>query len=161
MSYRKSSKQEIIDKWQPVLDTMGITGSRADWMSQYAQAHTDNENDPNTVWQQQQTLWSQNTATSSNPFASLALPLARRVAAQTLSMGDEKLLEEAKIKVAAINRDRKIDSILFDEDYQELKLEDTEEYQEYLKSGLVSVKPLSAPTGQLFYMDYKYDDNKT
>jgi len=160
MSYKKLTTQEAIDKWQPVLDSMGITGSKADWMSQYAEAHSTNQNDPNNVWQQQQTLWGQHTATSSNSFSNLAFPLVRRVMAQTLSMGDEKLLEEAKIKVAATNRDRKIDSILSDADYEELKLEDTEEYQEYLKSGLDSVKPLSAPTGQLFYLDYKYDDKK-
>ena len=160
MSYRKITKQETIDKWQPVLDSMGITGSRADWMSEYAQAHSISESDSNSVWQQQQTLWSQHTATSSNPFASAVLPLVRRVAAQTLSMGDEKLLEEAVIKVTATNRDRKIDSILFDEDYEELKLEDTEEYQEYLKSGLASVQPISAPTGLLFYLDFKYDNKK-
>lgn len=160
MSHRKQTQQEIIDKWQPVLDTTGITGSKADWMSQYAQAHADNENDTNSVWQQQQTIWSQQTATASNPFASITLPIVKRVFAQTLSLGDEKLLEEAKIKVTATNRDRKIDSILFDEEYQELKLEDTEEYKKYLESSLVSVKPMSAPTGQLFYMDFKYDDKK-
>ena len=69
-------------------------------------------------------------------------------------------LEEAKSLAKSINRDRKIDSILFDEDYEELKLEDTEEYQEYLKSGLASVQPISAPTGLLFYLDFKYDNKK-
>lgn len=41
-------------------------------------------------------------------------------------------------------------------EFVEKKLEDDEEYQQLMKKG---VTPLSAPTGQLFYLDFKYEKN--
>lgn len=146
-----SNKQKIIDKWAPVFDKMGISGDRKDWMSEYAEAHEINETDKGF------SIYGMNTATQSNTFPSL-LPIAIRVAAQTISSGDPKLLEAAKSKVKAVNRERQIDSII-DESEDKIvpfKIEETEEYKEYLKSDLVSVVPLSAPRGQLFYLDYVY-----
>ncbi len=99
-----------------------------------------------------------NTLTATNSSFPSLLPIAMKVAASTIADGDSKLLEIAKNKVIAINRDRKIDSILFDDPYEELKIEDTEEYKEYLNSGLIPVKPMSGPSGKLFYLDFKYDD---
>jgi len=96
-----------------------------------------------------------NTLTATNSSFSSILPIVRKVAASTIADGDSKLLEIAKNKVIAINRDRKIDSILFDDPYEELKIEDTEEYKEYLNS---IKKPMSGPSGKLFYLDFKYDD---
>lgn len=113
------------------------------WLSQYAEAHS-----------------TKATSSSNQLFNNITLPLVRKVMAQTISNGDQELLEQAKIKAAAVNRDRKIDSILLDQEYEELKLEDTDEYKKYLDSSLVSVKPLSAPTGLLFYIDFKYDDKE-
>jgi len=63
------------------------------------------------------------------------------------SEGFNKIIAETK----TINRDKKLDSILNDEEYQEMKVEDHPDYP--LKLGkLVS--------GGLFYMDYKYNNNK-
>ena len=79
-----SDKQKIIDKWAPVLDKMGISGDRKDWMSEYAEAHEINETD-NGV-----SMYAMNTATQSSIFTSL-LPIAIRVAAQTISSGRSTL----------------------------------------------------------------------
>ena len=147
-----SSKQKIVDKWAPVLDKIGVSGDRKDWMAEYAESHLLNETDNGL------TMYGKNTATQSSIFTSL-LPIAIRVAAQTISSGDPKLLEAAKSKVKAVNRERQIDSII-DESEDKIvpfKIEETEEYKEYLKSDLVPVVPMSAPRGQLFYIDYVYE----
>lgn len=97
------------------------------------------------------------STTSSNIFSSI-LPFAIRVAAKTIANGDISLLKEAEVQVIAENRDKQIDSILNDSEYIPTKLENTEKYKEYLSSVLLPVKPISAPSGVLFYLDVKYDD---
>jgi len=94
------------------------------------------------------------SGTNSNIFASIAFPLVKRVMATTLG-SDPELLKKAEKRVIAENREKQIDSILEDKDFEPTKLEDTEEYKEYQK-GIVSVKPMSAPSGTLFYLDYVY-----
>jgi hypothetical protein len=34
-----SSKGEIYKKWAPILENIGLTGSKADWMSEWAESH--------------------------------------------------------------------------------------------------------------------------
>lgn len=46
-------------------------------------------------------------------------------------LGYDTLLAKAKSKVIAVNRQRQIDGILYDIDFDFLKLEDTDEYKEY------------------------------
>jgi hypothetical protein len=36
-------KKDLINKWNPVIESMGITGSRFDWMSQYCEMHEKGE----------------------------------------------------------------------------------------------------------------------
>lgn len=50
---------------------------------------------------------------------------------ETTASISSPLLEAAKQKVKAINRDRKIDSILEDTEFIPMKLEDTEEYKKF------------------------------
>lgn len=45
----------------------------------------------------------------------------------------KKLLDKAKKKVNAVNRERQIDSILFDKEYILLDIKETEEYKEASK----------------------------
>ena len=40
---KQPNKKDILKKWAPILESMGMTGSKAEWMSQYANAHIDNE----------------------------------------------------------------------------------------------------------------------
>ena len=37
------SKDDLMKKWAPIIDSMGATGSKADWLSQYAQMISNNE----------------------------------------------------------------------------------------------------------------------
>lgn len=135
------SKEDTIKKWAPILESVGITGSKADWMSEYAEMHSKNET----------TL--SNTTTEDFPTL---LPMAMKVAAQTIgtdlvsvmpigggNSGTE--MESIRRDVKIENRDRKIESIVEDKEFEEMKVED---HPDYRKS--------KGPSGQLFYMDFKY-----
>jgi hypothetical protein len=103
------------------------------------------------------------SATQSTSEFPTLLPIAMRVAAKTISQdlvgfASEEEIESVKKKVISENRQGKIDSIVDDKPFTEKKLEDDEEYKELMKKG---VTPMSAPTGKLFYLDFKYgDDNE-
>ena len=84
-------RKETEDKWKNIIGNIGLTGSQATWMSQYAG------------------LQSQSTTQSSFPSM---MPIAMKVAAQTVGL------------------------------------------------DLVSVKPMSAPKNNLFYVDYQYGNTK-
>lgn len=62
----------------------------------------------------------------------------------TTSSISSPLLEDAKQKVIAVNRDRKIDSILEDKDYKEYTLEETEEYKKFSETWFKPIKNISA-----------------
>lgn len=44
MSHIRIDKQKAIKKWTPVLENMGVTGDRVEWMAEYAEFHSINEN---------------------------------------------------------------------------------------------------------------------
>lgn len=44
MSHIKIDKQKAVKKWQPVLENMGVSGDRVEWMSELAEYHSINEN---------------------------------------------------------------------------------------------------------------------
>lgn len=89
-------------------------------------------------------------------FSSL-LPIAMKVAAKTISseliFASKEEIDSVKRRVDSENRDLKIDSLLENKEYQEKILEEDKEYQELIKRG---VTPMSAPSGSLFYLDFKY-----
>jgi hypothetical protein len=135
------SKEDTIKKWAPILQSMGMTGSKADWMSEYAEMHSKNES----------TL--SNTTTEEFPTL---LPIAKQIFAKTVGLdivpvipigggnsGPE--MESIRQDVNRENRDRKIESIVEDKEFEEMKIEDHPDY----------VKP-KLPSGQLFYLDFKY-----
>jgi hypothetical protein len=95
------------------------------------------------------------TQSSTNGFPSL-LPIAMKIAAQTIGGASDEELKEFERKIKVENRRGKLDSVLNGTKFVERKLEDDEEYRELLGSSLVSVKPMSTPTGNLFYVDYQY-----
>ena len=68
------SKDDIMKKWAPIIDSMGVTGSKADWFSQYAQMHSNNES-----------KIEENTLASDTEFPSL-LPMAMQVASKTVGL---------------------------------------------------------------------------
>lgn len=141
----KPSKEEIMKKWAPILDSMGVTNSHWGNLSQLA------ENQSNEILREN---------TQSSEFPTL-LPLAIQVAAKTISndliFASKEEIDEVRKKVQSENRDGKIDAIIEGGEFIEKKLEDDEEYKELMKKG---VTPMSAPSGNLFYLDFKYGEEK-
>jgi hypothetical protein len=134
-----SSKEDLIKKWSAILEPLGITGSQL-------------ENQSNHILEEN---------TEATEFPSL-LPTAMKVAAKTIAMdlcfASEEEINEVKSRVQSENRDAKIDAVVEGSEFIEKKLEDDPEYKDLMKKG---VTPLSAPSGQLFYLDYKYGPKKT
>jgi hypothetical protein len=142
-------KDKTYNKWDNIINSVGLTGSKADWMAEYAQLHQDKESkiEENTL----------TTEDTSIEFPSL-LPIAMRVAARTIGQDiggfyTQEEMDSVKNRVRQENRGGKIESILEDKQFEEKKLEEDEEYKKLLKKG---VTPMSGPTGQLFYLDFKY-----
>jgi hypothetical protein len=145
------SKEDTLKKWGPILDSMGMTGSKADWMSQYANAHIDNEKERDNKINQ---ILESNT---DNEFPSL-LPIAMKISAKTIGMDivpvqpmsaplmgmSQEERERIEAEVKGENRDGKIDALIEGKEYTEKKVEEHPDY----KSG----------GGQLFYLDYTYGD---
>ncbi len=44
MSHIRIDKQKALKKWSPVLENMGVSEERLDWMSEMAEYHSINEN---------------------------------------------------------------------------------------------------------------------
>lgn len=129
MSHIRIDKSKAIKKWSPVLENMGVTGERVEWMAEYAEFHSINENayvnasnvsgmggviaaQPSAL--AGQTLGSSwNTANSylgSGDVGQNLLPVAMKIAAQTIGL------------------------------------------------DLVAVKPTPGPKIDLLYVDFRYDD---
>ena len=147
------SKEETMKKWAPILEKMGMTGSKADWMSEYAEMHATN-NHWGTV-EDLKDLSNTESNTTTGDFPTL-LPIAMKVSAQTIgtdlvsvapigggNSGSE--MESIRQDVKIENRDRKIESIVEDKEFEEMKVEDHPDY----------IKP-KGPSGQLFYLDFQY-----
>ncbi len=133
------SKEDIMKKWSAILGPIGVTGSQLDNLSQLAENQSNHILEENTIATQQ--------------FPSL-LPIARKIAAQTIGGMSKEERERIESEVKSENRDGKIDSLIEGTEYVEKKVEEHPDY----KSGtdLVPVQPLSGPVGQLFYLDFKY-----
>lgn len=142
----RSSKEEIYKKWAPIMDNLGLTGSKSDWMSEYTQMHLDEEN----------TISEENKG---DVFKSI-LPMVMRVAAKTIGQdiggfASKDEIDKVKNRILQENREGKIESIIEDKKFTEKKLEDDEEYKKLMEKG---VTPMSGPSGSLFYLDFKYGD---
>jgi hypothetical protein len=137
----KPNKEDLIKKWAPILNSMGMTGSKAEWMSEYVEMHSNNEVEKNTL----------STEYTSNDFPSL-LPISKKIVAKTVGLDivavkpmsspgvpSEETMRRIKAEVKAENRERKINNVLEDEEYKEM---DITEHLDY--------------NGNLFYLDYSY-----
>lgn len=136
---KQPSKEDIMKKWAPILGSMGLTGSKLDNLSQL-------ENQSNQILEEDKQEFE---------FPSL-LPTAMKISAKTLCFASEEEINEVKSRVQSENRDGKIEAIIEGGEFTEKKLEDDVEYKNLMKKG---VTPLSAPVGNLFYLDFKYDDS--
>ena len=133
MSHIRIDKQKALKKWAPVLENMGVAGEeRLDWMSEYAEFHSINENayvnstlagmgtvqspqPSNFAGYNQGTVTSNTWNTTTGNFGSgdlgqNLLPVAMKIAAQTIGL------------------------------------------------DLVAVKPSPGPKLDLLYIDFQYDD---
>lgn len=132
MSNIRIDKQKALKKWSPVLENMGVAGEdRLDWMSEYAEFHSINENayvnaniaGMGSVASAQPSVYAgsnayTSTSTTTNSFGNLGsgdlgqnlLPVAMKIAAQTIGL------------------------------------------------DLVAVKPTPGPKLDLLYIDFQYDD---
>jgi hypothetical protein len=141
---KQPNKEDIMKKWSNILGSMGMTGSQLDNLSQLA------ENQSNQILEE--------TKTEDFPL----LPIAMKVAAKTLAMdlcfASKEEIDDVKSRVDSENRDGKIEAIIEGGEFTEKKLEDDEEYKELMKKG---VTPMSAPSSQLFYLDFKYESPKS
>ena len=145
-----SSKEDIFKKWAPLLDSVGVTASQWSNMAQLAENQSNHILEENTLA----------SDTTSMEFPSI-LPMAMKVAAKTIGseiggFASQEEIREVKNRIQSENRDGKIVSIVEGTEFTEKKLEDDPEYQTLMKKG---VTPLSAPSGKLFYLDFKYSDN--
>jgi hypothetical protein len=138
---KETSREEAMKKWAPILSGVGLTGSKADWMSEYAEMHSKSE--------------SVLSNTTTDNFPNL-LPIAMKVSAQTIGTDlvsvapigggntpDE--LKEIREDVKIENRDRKIEAVVEGKEFEEMKVEDHPDY----------IKP-KGPSGQLFYLDSRF-----
>ena len=131
MSHIRIDNQKAMKKWSPVLENMGVTGDRVEWMSEYAEFHSINENAyvnasnvagmGSVVAAQPSGLagttigtnWSGNGgAAGSGDVGQNLLPVAMKIAAQTIGL------------------------------------------------DLVAVKPTPGPKIDLLYIDFQYDDTR-
>lgn len=131
MSHIRIDNQKAKKKWSPVLENMGVTGERVDWMSEYAEFHSINENAyanasnvsgmGGVVAAQPSTLsgstvgnaFTQGGSQGSGDVGQNLLPVAMKIAAQTIGL------------------------------------------------DLVAVKPSPGPKIDLLYVDFRYDDTHT
>jgi hypothetical protein len=133
MSHIRIDKAKATKKWAPVLENMGVTGDRVEWMAEYAEFHSINEN---------AYVNASNVAGMGGVFA--AQPgsyagqtnggtLATAASVGTIGSGDvgQNLLPVA-MKIAA----------------QTIGLD------------LVAVKPTPGPKIDLLYIDFQYDDTR-
>jgi len=138
------SKENLMNKWAPIIESMGVTGSKADWMSEYVEMHSINEQ--NSMM-----------GTQSSQFPNL-IPIATKVASQTIGLdlvtvkpisgNSQDEIDRMNAEIKSDNREGKIESVLENKEYKEKTIEDHPDY----KDGL--------PHSELFYMDFKYDNHK-
>ena len=101
MSHIRIDKQKAVKKWAPVLENMGVTGERVDWMAEYAEFHSINENayvNASNVAGMGAVVAAQPSSLAGNTIASFAnqvgsgdvgqnlLPVAMKIAAQTIGL---------------------------------------------------------------------------
>jgi hypothetical protein len=128
-----SISENTIEKWKSILDPNGQLDHWAPISGSYACSI-----DPSIG--------------TSSSFPSL-LPLSMRIDSQTIGLNlvnvqpisgnSKEELERIKGEVMQENRDRAIDSVLDNKDFNPMKIEEHPDYN-------------TGPKGQLFYMDFKY-----
>jgi len=101
MSHIRIDNAKATKKWAPVLENMGVTGDRVEWMAEYAEFHSINENayvnaanvagmgavlNPVIGGQPGQTINALGAKNGSGDVGQNLLPVAMKIAAQTIGL---------------------------------------------------------------------------
>ena len=139
MSHIRIDKQKAVKKWAPVLENMGITGDRVDWMAEYAEFHQINENayvNASNVAGMGSVVAAQPSSLAGNTITSFAgqvgsgdvgqnlLPVAMKIAAQTIG------LDLVAVKPSP---GPKIDLLYIDFQYDDTQMGDQDERPQVFK----------------------------
>ena len=139
----KPKGEDIMKKCAPIIDSMGVTGSKADWFSQYAQMHSNNES-----------KIEENTLASDTEFPSL-LPMAMQVASKTVGLDlvsvqplaspgmSQEEVDRINNEIKKENRDSKIDALIEGKEYKEMNPEEHPDWK---------------PRIDILYLDFKYGE---
>ena len=157
-SVNSLDRKKAIEKWTPIIESMGVTGEKSDWLSQYANIHSQNDIFPDTLFPGLTSSSIQAIQTLSEDFPSL-LPMSMKIAAQTIAtdlvavkpIGGGNSSEEIRkidAEIKAQNREGKIDAVIEDKEYVEKTREDHPLYEKG-----------KGPLGVLMYMDFKYESS--
>jgi hypothetical protein len=148
MSHIRIDKAKATKKWAPVLENMGVTGDRVEWMAEYAEFHSINEN----AYVNASNVAGMGAVVSSNPTSYAGNLQNTSVGAGTLGSGDvgQNLLPVAmKIAAQTIGLDLvavkptpgpKIDLLYIDFQYDDTRLDAASERPQVFKLNLASAK---------------------
>ena len=153
MSHIRIDKAKATKKWAPVLENMGVTGDRVEWMAEYAEFHSINENayvNASNVAGMGNVLAAQpgNFSGQTNGLAAGALtgsgdvgqnllPVAMKIAAQTIG------LDLVAVKPTP---GPKIDLLYIDFQYDDTRLGASDERPQIFKLNLASADLKDATT---------------
>jgi len=147
MSHIRIDKAKATKKWAPVLENMGVIGDRVEWMAEYAEFHSINENayvnasnvagmgnvlaaQPGTYAGQTNGL-AAGSLTGSGDVGQNLLPVAMKIAAQTIG------LDLVAVKPTP---GPKIDLLYIDFQYDDTRLGDSDERPQIFKLNLAATK---------------------
>ena len=134
---RIKKKVTVYDKWKPFFENHPKTNS---WLGQLNQLV--NNQKTGTGEKINNAFYLNNE----NPFDNIMFPMIKRIFSSTIAQGNPE---------PENNRYR---FLIIEKRFYKSKSEKAKE-QKY-HEGLVTVKPMSLPTGLLFYTDYKYSASK-
>jgi hypothetical protein len=144
MSHIRIDNAKATKKWAPVLENMGVTGDRVEWMAEYAEFHSINENayvnasnvagmgnvlNPVIGGQSGQTINAFGAVNGSGDVGQNLLPVAMKIAAQTIG------LDLVAVKPSP---GPKIDLLYIDFQYDDTRLGDSDERPQVFKLNLDS-----------------------
>jgi hypothetical protein len=128
MSHIRIDKQKAVKKWGPVLENMGVTGDRVEWMSEYAEFHSINENAYANATTAGMGAVLNPIVGANTPAGALTTGQGFAGVAGSGDLGQNLLPVAMKIAAQTIGLD------------------------------LVAVKPSPGPKIDLLYIDFQYDD---
>lgn len=131
MSHIRIDSGKAIRKWSPVLESMGVNGERIEWMSEYAEFHSLNEN----AYVNASNVAGMGAITAAQPSTLAGTTLGTNYSANgglngSGDVGQNLLPVAMKIAAQTIGLD------------------------------LVAVKPTPGPKIDLLYIDFQYDDTR-